>query len=114
MPSVYETEAFQQRVNYAAQCLVGPYSRCQTRHFDTCFEMYDGNAVVCALYRRALKNPRLWAALEQRAPSMIENGRAYSDEYAGRKLPDVAREQRETAKARFTAWLAEQDARQSA
>jgi hypothetical protein len=44
MPSVYDRDAFRQRVNYAAQCYMRGTS--YSRHFQTCFEMYDGDAVV--------------------------------------------------------------------
>lgn len=65
MPSVYNASAFKQRVNYAAACIVIGGSRTQTRHFDTCFEMYDGRVVAVALARRAANNPKLKAALER-------------------------------------------------
>ncbi|MTJ93896.1 MAG: hypothetical protein F8N36_13715 [Desulfovibrio sp.] len=60
MPSVYDKDAYSQRVNYAAQCFL---RGTDSRHFDTCFEMYDGAAVVTALVRRAEKNPRLHSAI---------------------------------------------------
>jgi hypothetical protein len=59
MPSVYDAENFAGRVNYAAT-VISRGGRC-TRHFDTCCEMYDSDAVVVALYRRSLKNPALAA-----------------------------------------------------
>ncbi len=65
MPSVYDPDAFAQRVNYAAQCIVAGGNRTRTRHFDTCFEMCDGDLVVAALIRRAAKNPNLTQAIEQ-------------------------------------------------
>jgi hypothetical protein len=69
MPSVYDYDAFNQRVNYATQCIIAGGTRTSTRHFDTCFEMNDGDAVVVALYRRSLNNPKLaaniWKALCQ-------------------------------------------------
>lgn len=57
MPSVHDAENFAGRVNYAAQCLMRGTSG--TRHFDTCFEMHDGDAVVTALVRRARNNKAL-------------------------------------------------------
>jgi DNA-binding phage protein len=52
---VYKASAFEDRVNYAASCIVRGYT--QGRHFDTCFEMSDGDYVAAALVRRTLKNP---------------------------------------------------------
>jgi len=37
---------------YGRDCLAQPYSR----SFDNCFEMYDGDAIVWALMRTALRN----------------------------------------------------------
>jgi hypothetical protein len=59
MPSVYDTDAFAQRVKYAVQCIT--LGRFHTRHFDTAFEMSDGDAVAVAVYRRSLKNKKLAA-----------------------------------------------------
>lgn len=50
MPSVYDPENFAGRVNLAAFYMI--QGREPTRAFDTCFEMYDGDAVGVALYRR--------------------------------------------------------------
>jgi hypothetical protein len=57
---VYKHDAFTARVNYAAQCFM---RGTRSRRFDGCFEMFDGEAVVTALVRRARKNPRLCAAI---------------------------------------------------
>ena len=64
MPSVYNEDNFIGRVNYAAQCLVRR-SGIGSRHYDTCFEMADGDAVVTALLRRAEKNARLKTAIQR-------------------------------------------------
>lgn len=61
MASVYTDDNFHGRVNYAS--LVISRKGTNTRHFDTCFEMFDGDEVVAALVRRAAKNPRLAANL---------------------------------------------------
>lgn len=61
MPSVYDEENYQGRINFAAKYIA--QGRRTTRHFDTCFEMWDGDFVATALYRRAQKNPKLAAAL---------------------------------------------------
>jgi hypothetical protein len=46
---------FNTRVNYAVACM--KTKRTGTRSFDNCFEMWDGDFVVTAILRRALKNP---------------------------------------------------------
>ena len=58
MPSVYDTENFQGRVSLAA--LYISKGRETTRSFDTCFEMWDGDAVAVALLRRAERNPLVY------------------------------------------------------
>lgn len=52
---LYKTSAFEDRVNYAASCIVRGHTN--GRHFDTCFEMGDGAYVAAALVRRTVKNP---------------------------------------------------------
>ena len=59
--SVYDREAFSERVAYAAQCILR--GRTHGRAFDTCFEMFDDDYVVAMLMRRARKNPELATAL---------------------------------------------------
>ncbi len=59
MASVYDSDNFAGRVNYAASVIARGGS-C-TRNFDTCCEMWDGDAVVVAVYRRSLKNPKIAA-----------------------------------------------------
>ena len=49
--SVYNANDFQYRVDFAAN-VISRMGR-TTRNFDTCFEMYDGQAVAAALMRRA-------------------------------------------------------------
>ncbi|MCP4698467.1 MAG: hypothetical protein GY862_16690, partial [Gammaproteobacteria bacterium] len=50
-----QADAFQERVNFAAGHIA--QGRRVTRRFDTCFEMYDGDAVAAALVRRVDANP---------------------------------------------------------
>ena len=57
MPIVYQSEAYAARVNTASDYIAK--GRATSRIFDTCFEMYDGDAVAVAVYRRARKNPRI-------------------------------------------------------
>jgi hypothetical protein len=97
MSSVYDQENFIGRVNYAAQCLVRR-TGIGSRHFDTCFEMFDGDAVVTALVRRARKNPKLYAAIIQEWRGVFPQGWIdCAERYAAtptRKLSDLAREHR--------------------
>ncbi len=60
---VYNPESFAARVNFAAKVIASGANT--TRRFDTCFEMFDGDAVCVALYRRSLKNPKLAANLHR-------------------------------------------------
>ena len=70
---VYDKDARAYRVSFAcARILSGGAT---TRAFDTCFEMGDGNQVAARVYRRALKNPRLMAAL----PRYLNVGMARAD-----------------------------------
>ena len=111
MPSVYDSENYHGRValaaNYISRRLNG------TRTFDTCFEMYDGDLVAVALYRRVTRNPdsalarNIWNYLNR------ESVTATAAKYAHvptRQLPDVARTVRAKARADFERWLAQQDA----
>ena len=105
MPSLYQQENFIGRVNYAAQCLVRRVG-IGSRHFDTCFEMADGDTVVVALQRRAAKNPRLHEAI-LRAFSPGTNGNLYPDSWveAAKKLVHIpTRKLREAAMAERVAW----------
>ncbi len=67
--NVYDPDAFQARVNYAATCLIRGTA---SRRRDTCFEMNDGDAVVVALSRRAARNPRLAEAIRRGWSEMVE------------------------------------------
>ena len=53
--SVGKLDAFWYRVNFA--CAVIARNGAMTRNFDTCFEMYDGDAVAAAVVRRAMASP---------------------------------------------------------
>jgi hypothetical protein len=54
MFTVYQLDAFEKRVNYAATCIV---RETDSRHRDACFEMGDDDCVVAALVGRTIKNP---------------------------------------------------------
>lgn len=105
MSRVYEPEAFKARVDLACRYIAA--GRPTTRTFDTCFEMYDGDAVAVAVYRRAQRNPNikrnLWRYLgrsvcvpvawrERRRPT--------------RDLANWAAELRRQGKAEFDAFMA--------
>lgn len=59
--SVYNAEAFHERVNFAARSFLS--GNTSSRAFDTCFEMYDGDLVVTALVRRCARTPFLHQAI---------------------------------------------------
>jgi hypothetical protein len=61
MGCVYEPDNFAGRVAYAA-AVISRGGR-TSRTFDTCFEMYDGEAVAVALLRRAERSPKIAANL---------------------------------------------------
>ncbi|RWR30451.1 hypothetical protein D2T29_12325 [Sinirhodobacter populi] len=106
MSSVYNPENFVGRVNLAASYISS--SRNTSRSFDTCFEMYDGDAVSTALYRRVQKNPssklaqNIWRYLSQNTviPTALENAHRID-------LTAWARELREQREAAWKAKLAE-------
>ena len=52
---VYAPDAFTARVAFAAAVIARGVET--SRKFDTCFEMYDGDAVAAGLMRRAKANP---------------------------------------------------------
>ena len=57
--SVYEPEAFAERVQFAARVI--SEGRPTSRRFDTCCEMGDGDEVAVMVYRRSLNNPKIAA-----------------------------------------------------
>lgn len=97
MPSVYDENNFIGRVNYAASVISRKGGN--TRHFDTCFEMYDGDAVAAALYRRSLKNERL-AINMPRYVNMDLVLQNYT-EHKGKNLTKVAAVLRTKAQAKY-------------
>jgi hypothetical protein len=103
MASVYDKDAFSDRVNYAAKCFLRGTSG--TRHFDTCFEMNDGDAVVTALVRRAERNAKLHAAIaRQWSGTFPKSWRDTAEKYEHiptLDLKKLAMKQREDARAAF-------------
>lgn len=91
MSSVYKPDNFSGRVAYAKQCLKRSLkpgrSWPQGRAFDTCFEMWDGDAVVTALVRKAQHDPDLkraiargWSATApELPPGWLETAAKYAD-----------------------------------
>lgn len=102
--SVYDPEAFEVRVNYAAACIVRANGSVpQGRHFDTCFEMNDGDYVVEALVRRAEKNQRLAAVLYK----AIDKWKA---DTVHEQLKDIPRRQlAAVSRAQIAKWKAEEE-----
>ena len=101
--SVYNPENFSGRVDYA---VTGTLRGTDSRHFDTCFEMGDGDAVMLGVLRRAAKNSRLAAALPRRfAPHSLDRA-ALEAQCNGRPLAAWARDLRAQAAARFDAFMA--------
>lgn len=103
-------DEFTRRVNLALSLI--QTGQISTRAFDACFEMYDGELVAVAVYRRTQANPalieRLWrglgreitlAAVTQYAP------------FADQDLPRLARQLRTQryaeAQANLARWQAE-------
>jgi hypothetical protein len=106
MPSVYDDEAFNERVNFAAKYI--SEGRRTTRHFDTCFEMNDGDVVATALWRRAEKNPKLAANLFRYIREDLT--REHAEHYKSvktRDLPAVARKLRRERREAWEQQLAE-------
>jgi len=108
--SVYDSEAFAERVNFAANYIRRGCNT--TRRFDTCFEMYDGDCVATALVRRAQADPagKLAANLfryisKDRA---LESARKLAH-VSTRDLKHEAAEMRRKDREEFDRWLAEQD-----
>lgn len=113
MPSVYTDDNYSGRVSLAAAVIIR--SGEATRSFDTCFEMYDGDAVATALYRRAQKDPdgklarNLWRYLGRATVEATALENAHRD-----NLSQWARELREQGKARSEAMFAEMRAKREA
>lgn len=93
--SVYDETAFRERVEHAARAIAGgTWEATQTRAFDTCFEMYDGDLVVTALIRRGRRDPVFDAALTTYLTPNREHWEKTAAEYADvpdRQLPALSR-----------------------
>lgn len=113
MPSVYDPENFAGRVSLAAFYI--SQRRESSRAFDTCFEMYDGDAVAVALFRRAQKNPRSDLAGFLECYLNLTDTEKLATENAHRKnLTAWARELRAEGERALAAMFAELEARSAA
>lgn len=107
--SVYDTNAFNERVNFAAGYISA--KRSTTRRFDTCFEMYDGDAVAVALVRRAEANPHGKLAANLYSYLSRETVAKTAQKFRTiptKHLPLLAQELRAKAKRDFEEFLAKQ------
>ncbi len=107
MRQLYKDNAFLARVNFAEKCFRDHLTH--TRAMDTCFEMYDGAAVVVALVRRARLDSALYAAIasdwSDRFPAEWLDIETKYSHIPTERLANLARELRATAKARDSAQL---------
>ncbi len=104
---LYKDSAFLARVNFAEECFRNHQTN--TRAMDTCFEMYDGGAVVVALVRRARLDHALYVAIASdwsgRFPAEWLDLETKYSHIPTERLGNLARELRATAKARDSAQL---------
>jgi hypothetical protein len=61
MRGIYDSKEQRDRVDFACRVILSGAET--TRNFDGCFENDDNRQVAAHVYRRALKNPKLMAAL---------------------------------------------------
>lgn len=97
-------EAFKARVDYATFCFL--LDDIDSRAFDTCFEMWDGDAVVTALVRRAAFHPPLHCAIAKHwwGGEFPQSWRDTAAKYAhvpDERLPRLAAEFRDRARAEY-------------
>lgn len=110
--SVYDPENFAGRVNLAAAYISQGRNVSCNRTFDTCFEMYDGDVVAAAVYRRAEKNPKLAANLPRYLSADLRAATvAKFAHIPTRKLADEARRVRAAAMEERDRWFAELEAK---
>ncbi len=98
-------DEFTRRVNQALSLI--QTGQTSTRTFDACFEMYDGELVAVAVYRRAQRDPallaRLWRGLGQEITlAAVTQYAPFTDE----DLPRLARQLRAQRYAEARAELA--------
>lgn len=84
--SVYDENAFSQRVAYAKRCILAGTT--EGRSFDTCFEMGDGSFVMVRLWQEAIKNPVLAERLKGYG---TDKARFYFTVYSHKKPAEIGR-----------------------
>lgn len=94
---------YQYRVNFAAAYMVRGITN--SRALDNCFEMFDGDLVVTALVRRAMKNPKLHAAIAKQwgaqfPQSWLDTAMKYAH-LTTRELPHAAAYMRASAEQKY-------------
>jgi hypothetical protein len=94
-PRVYEQDNFAGRVKMAASYI--SQGRESTRAFDTCFEMWDGDAVAVALVRRSRKNPNTKLAANIWKYIARDTCERLADENSTTDLNEWAKQLREAA-----------------
>lgn len=87
MPSMKSRmAAYRKRVDYAHTAFLRGED---SRDFDNCFEMYDGEFVVVALMRRAQKDPVLMAAIRADfSQTCVENWSWIKTQEKYKRIPD--------------------------
>jgi hypothetical protein len=107
MRQLYNENAFLARVNFAEKCFRNHQTH--TRAMDTCFEMYDGAAVVVALVRRARLDHALYVAIasdwSDRFPAEWLDLETKYSHIPTERLANLARQLRAAAHARDAAQL---------
>ena len=102
--SLYDSDNFAGRVNYAAAC-ISRQSHPNERAFDTCFEMFDGEVVTTALVRRSATNQKLADGIRKmfggKFPTEWQATAAKYADTATKDLPALAKQLREKAQAAY-------------
>lgn len=112
MSRLNDPENFGGRVAYAAKIIA--YGRSPSRAFDNCFENNDGDEVAAAIVRRARKNPKIAANLDNYLNRQsAEKAAERLADIPTRQLPVVARETRARKEVEFRERLAERNAREN-
>lgn len=99
MPRINDPENFRGRVAYAAQVIA--HGGVNTRAFDSCFEIDDGDEVAVAILRRARKNPKLAANFAKYLDlTLAEECDRRMVDIPTCQLPEAARQSRQRTTAR--------------
>jgi hypothetical protein len=114
-------ENFHGRVNYAIRCFFRGRSATQTRSFDDCFEMHDGDLVVTAIVRRARRDSdlyqaigRAWVSYDDEDPQFPADWLTTAAKFSHvRNLAGAARQMRSARRQEFQEWFAKQQEQQA-